>query len=100
MILYAVNNIIGIKVDTPDGAMICRCMLLLCTSDLQARAPIANMKGFNGEYSCFTCNDKGDNTRRASPMNLYWPYNPMCTIRSKADVITAFTKAVNDRTEV
>ena len=33
------------KVNTPDGEMICRCMLLQCTSDLQARAPIANMKG-------------------------------------------------------
>ena len=88
------------KVNTPDGEMICRCMLLLCTSDLQARAPIANMKGFNGEYSCFTCNDKGDNTRGATSMNRYWPYNPLCTVRSMADVISAFTEAVNDGTAV
>ena len=46
------------------------------------------------------CNDKGDNTRGASSMNRYWPYNSLCTVHSMADVISAFTKAVNDRTAV
>ena len=59
-----------------------QCMLLLCTSDILARAPIANVKSFNGKYSCFTRHDKGDNTRGAGPMNHYCPYATLyCTFK-------------------
>ena len=79
-------------VDTPDGKFLSKCMLLLCSVDLPARALVCNMKQFSGEYGCCTCLDKGDNTTTGSPPHRIWPYSS-ANIRSKDDVKRAFKVA-------
>ena len=85
----------GVVVETPDGPMLCRCMLLLCSTDLPAKAAVSNMMSFNGQYSYLTCTEKGDNTRGTTAMNRYWLYTPRCDVRVKRNVIAAFSEAVN-----
>ena len=68
-------------------------MLLICIVDPPAKALVCKMKGFNGEYSCSTCLDKGDNTIGLSHVHPYWPFNHHCEIRSTDDVCAVFTKA-------
>ena len=57
----------GLEVVTPGGVYRRKGMLLLFTADLPARAAVMNMKNFNGEYACSTCEDK-DNTRGNTPL--------------------------------
>lgn len=85
---------------TPDGPHRCRAMLLLCSLDLPARALVSNMKAYNGEYSCCTCRDKGDNTVGASAGVRYWPYHSSCILRTADDVKKSYEDAVKDQTAV
>ena len=84
---------------TPDGPHWCRAMLLLCLLDLPARALVSNMEAYNGESSCCTCYDKGDNTVGASAGVRYWPYHSSCILRT-ADVKKLYEDAVKDQTAV
>lgn len=85
---------------TPDGPHQCRAMLLLCSVDLPARALVSNMKLFNGEYSCCTCKDKGDNTVGASAGVRYWPYRSSCILRTADGIEQDYKDAVKDETAV
>lgn len=51
----------GLEISAPDGLnYTCKTMLLVCSTDLPARALIVNMKAFNGKHSCTTCEDPGE----------------------------------------
>ena len=86
--------------NTPDGLQRCRAVLLLCSIDLPVRALVSNMKSFNGEYSCCTCLDKGDNTVGASAGVRYWPSHSTCQLGTADDVERSYTDAVNNQRAV
>jgi len=65
-----------------------------------ARAIITNMKLFNGEHGCSTCEDPGDNTRGSSALNRLWPFQEVNVIRTKQMVYTAITKATEQKQAV
>ena len=90
------HGIAGIEVQTPDGNKQCRAVILVSTLDLQARAIFCNMKAYNGQYSCCTCLDEGDNTIGAHAGIRYWPYNPSCQIRTLAGVNVAYRQATTE----
>lgn len=90
----------GLEVVTPDGVYRSKGMLLLFTADLPARAAVMNMKNFNGEYACSTCEDKGDNTRGNTPLHQVWPFTDVCTTRNPRGVKDAFKTAVSTRKPV
>ena len=90
---HVLHNHIGVKVTTPDGDFTCKTMIALCTADLPAKASLCNMKAFNGEHACPTCDDPGDNTRGSSPLHRLWLFTANMQIRTSAEVKTAFTKA-------
>ena len=71
-------------------------MLLICTVDLPAKALVCNMKGFNEEYSCSTCLDKGDNTSSLSHLHCYCPFNHHYEIRSTDDVLFLLRRLKQD----
>ena len=92
----------GIDVAGPIGSghLKCKGMLLLCTTDLPARASVANMKNFSGEYGCSTCTDKGDNTLGSTPLHRVWPVVGACSIRSERAVKKSYVKAARSGTAV
>lgn len=73
-------------------------MLLLCSTDLPARALVANMKAYNGKYSCTSCEDSGE--EGSNPLHRVWPFNAESTTRSKATVMKAVCDAVQQQTSV
>ena len=75
-------------------------MLLLCSTDLPARASVANMKSFSGEYACSTCTDKGNNTLGSTPLHRVWPIVRACAIRSESAVKKSYVKATRSGTAV
>ena len=77
---------IGIDVASPDGPVVARARLLMCSFDLPAKAIVLNMKQFNGAYGCTYCEDKGM-PRATSHLHRNWPYSTSCTERSHAGVV-------------
>lgn len=61
---------------TPEGKKKTRCILLMSSVDLPARALILNMKQYNGMYGCCFCYSEGK-SKRSSPLHRYWP--PLAT---------------------
>ena len=55
--LYLYN--IGISVTSPDGVVISKAKLLMCSVDLPARALVLNMKQYNGKFACAYCENEG-----------------------------------------
>ena len=51
--------------------MTAHAILLLCTVDLQAQAPLINMKQYNGAYACNFCETMG--VPRANHLHRNWP---------------------------
>ena len=91
----------GITVTTADGLTVtAKAMLLLCSADMPARAIITNMKLFNGEHGCSTCEDPGDNKSGPSALNRLWPFQEVNVIRTKQMVYTAITKATEQKQAV
>ena len=73
-------------------------MLLLCSTDLPARAVVTNMKAYNGKYSCTSCEDSGE--EGSNPLHRVWPFNAESTTRNKATVMKAVCDAVQQQTSV
>lgn len=75
----------GILVNTPDGPLR-SCAILLCTTlDLPAKASVANMKQWNGEYGCSVCLDPGDNTVCSTSRS--WGSNPDNILRTHNGIL-------------
>ena len=49
----------GIVVNTPEGVLKARAILLMCSADLPARAILMNIKRWNGAYGCLYCESSG-----------------------------------------
>ena len=84
---------LGIEVMTPDGPQQCKAIITLGSFDLPAKAKVMNFKQYNGEYSCSTSLEKGDNTLTPNPRVRYWPFQIVCTLRTKEGVIRASREA-------
>lgn len=80
----------GITVQTPDGIMNSKAMILLCTADLPAKAKVANSVQYNGYYGCNTCNIRGQYLGH----NMCWPYDPSAIIRSHQSILAHAKEAV------
>ena len=62
---------LGITMLTPVGIKTIRAKLLTGVFDLLAKAPLLNMKQFNGKYGCSTCTHPG--TRLTNNARIYLP---------------------------
>ena len=71
---------------------------MLCSTDLPARALVANMKAYNGNYSCTTCDESGQ--VGSSPLHRIWPFVAEDTTRSNASALKAVCDAVQQQTSV
>lgn len=87
MLEYLFTN--GIRVLTPGGMKTIRAILLTGIFDLIAKAPILNMKQFNGAYGCSTCTHPG--TRQCNT-RVYLPAVE-CTPRTDETFLDAAEEA-------
>ena len=86
-------NTTGTQVITLCGkALQCRAILMLCSTDLPARALVSNMKAYNGTYGCSVCTDSGE--RGSSATHRIWPFKTKNTIRSRESTYKAIQDAV------
>ena len=77
---------------TPDGIKTIRAMLLNGIFDLIAKAPLVNMKQFNGEYGCLTCTHPGTYIHPRS--RVYLPnIEPVPTARTHEAIMQAAVQA-------
>lgn len=72
--------------DSPDGNVVCRAILLQVSADLPARAKLANMKQFNGAYGCLFCENPGT-TMPGNSLHRFWPDIPGAEARTHASVL-------------
>jgi len=71
---------IGISMAVPSGIKTIRAKLLNGVFDLVAKAPVINMKRFNGEYGCSTCIHPGSHSHGC---HVYLPnIEPIPTART------------------
>lgn len=93
--MLCVNLHAGVAVSLPDGReLICKCIMLQTSLDMPARSAVTNMKLFNGEHSCSTCQDPGDNIRSGHPLHRVWPFSSSFAIWTKESVYRAIRLSV------
>ena len=90
---------VGISVKTPEGVMTSRVRLLMCSVDLIARAPILNMKQFNGKYGCCYCEDEGQ-PLPTTHLHRTWPYCASSTHRTHNSVLANASEALRKKEPV
>ena len=71
---------------TPDGEVTARARLLMCSSDLPAKALLLNMKQYNGQHGCSYCEDEGV-PRPTTHLHRNWPYSESSTLRTHSGLI-------------
>lgn len=81
-----VHVLSGIEVDAPSGRTTTRAILLQCSADLLGRAPLTNMKNFNGKWGCLYCTNLGK-TLGTGHLHRFWPDNPSSVLRTKESFI-------------
>ena len=84
---------------TPEGELTCKVRLLMCSVDLVARAPVLNMKQFNGKYGCCYCEDEGC-PRPNTHLHRTWPYCASSTPRTHRGVIANAKEAIEKKDAV
>lgn len=84
---------------TPDGEMVCKVRLLMCSVDLVARAPVLNMKQFNGKYGCCYCEDEG-HPLPTTHLHRTWPYSDSSTPRTHQGMIANAKEALRKKEPV
>lgn len=57
-------------------------VILLCSVDLLAQAPMINMKQFNSKHGCHMCEQESV-PRPGSNLHRNWPYLPSVTCRTR-----------------
>lgn len=77
---------LGIEINSPDGPIISKAILLLCSVDLPAQAALMNMKQYNGAYGCPYCEQEGS-PRPTNSLHRNWPkkYEPLRSHQSMLD---------------
>lgn len=91
--------LIGVRVSTPAGEMICKARLLMISADLPARASIVNMKQYNGKYGCLQCEDEGV-PRPTTHLVRNWPFSASSTPRTHQSVIFHAKESLRTREPV
>ena len=91
--MYACNSVNpGIEVQTPDGTMTSRSMILMCTADLPAKAKVANSLQYNGYFGCNTCTIPGKYYGRS----MTWQYDPSAVLRTHDSIISNAENAIKN----
>ena len=85
--------------DSPDGPVVAKARLLMCTLDLPAKAIVLNVKQFNGEYGCTYCEDKGE-TRATSHLHRNWPYSTCSTTRTHDSILQSARESLETKAPV
>lgn len=67
--------LLGIDICTPEGNTTAHAVLLQCSADLPARAPLTNMKQYSGCWECLYCDSKGT-THGEDHLHRFWPHDP------------------------
>ena len=89
----------GVDVQTPEGIITARVIILSCSVDLPARAMITNMKQWNGINGCLCCEDIGT-TVGTDHLHRYWPHQGCSIERTHASLLRNATEAVRQGTTV
>lgn len=84
---------------TPDGIVTARLILLNCSVDLPARAMVTNMKQWNGVNGCLYCEDQGT-TIGTNHLHRYWPHQVHSMKRTHASLLRNAAEAVRLGTTV
>ncbi len=84
----------GIQVDVPSGKIKERGTLLISSADLPAKAPLVNMKQYNGAYGCNFCEDEGV-PRASSHLHRNWPHMEHSTLHTHASMVENAKKALD-----
>lgn len=90
---------VGIEVCTPDGAYQAHAILLMCATDLIARAQVTNMKQFNGKFGCLYCLQPGQ-TPPDNNLIRYWSYVRAYPTRTNESILEAARTAVSSNDPV
>ena len=90
---------IGFEVVTPEGPMIVKAHLLICSVDLPAKAIVLNCKQFNGEYGCSYCEDEGV-PRATTHLHRNWPYSSSSVPRTHRGIIANAREALRTKAPV
>lgn len=71
----------------------------MCSVDLVARAPIMNMKQFNGKCGCCYCEDEGV-PLPSTHLHRTWPYSATTTLRTHRRMIANARSALRTKEPV
>ena len=85
--------LLGIDIRTPEGNTTAHAILLQCSADLPARAPLTNMKQYNGCWGCLYCDNKGT-THGEDHLHRFWPHDPSSSLRSAQSIVDDACEAV------
>lgn len=85
---------VGIEVCTPCGPYTARAMLLMCATDLPARAQVTNMKQFNGKFACLYCVHPGL-TPSNNNLVRFWPYVRDFPCRTNESIVQAARETIS-----
>ena len=88
IIIICMNNYYytaGVEAHTVDGDVRVRVILLLCSVDLLAQAPLINMKQFNSKHGCHMCEQESV-PRPGSNLHRNWPYLASVNCRTQASI--------------
>ena len=86
--------LLGVDIYAPEGIITAHAILLQCSADLPARAPLTNMKQYNGCWRCLYCNSKGT-THGTDHLHRFWPHDPSSTLRSTQSIADDAHEAVH-----
>ena len=89
----------GVAAHTVDGDVQVRVVLLLCSVDLLAQAPLINMKQFNSKHGCHMCEQESV-PRPGSNLHRNWPYLTSVNCRTQASMKQNAIDAANSHLSV
>ena len=98
-ILLLYYTCLGIEVHTPGGVYQAHAMLLMCATDLIARAQVTNMKQFNGKFGCLYCLQPGQ-TPPDNNLIRYWSHIRAYPTRTNESILEAAGAAVSSNDPV
>ena len=90
---------LGIEAHTPGGVYQAHAMLLMCATDLIARAQVTNMKQFNGKFGCLYCLQPGQ-TPPDNNLIRYWSHICAYPTRTNKSILEAAGAAVSSNDPV
>ena len=99
ILVIIMHTRIGIEVYTPGGVYKARAILLMCATDLIARAQVTNMKQFNGKFGCLYCLQPGQ-TPPDNNLVRFWSYIHEYSSRTNESILEAARSAMSSSDSV